>query len=313
MPLFSDIPAQSLSQLSTSLLRDWPTRVPALDILLDHNSCKRGDLIEVQGPAASGKSHLLYCMLINCVLPSLHSQSKLGGWGKVAILLDTDHKFNALRFAQLLRSRLRCLLPPDHPDNDAIVTKALGLLHVFQPSSSHQLAATIQHLPMYLATELPEEDLGVLAVDSISAFYWPDRYVHEQLRPGDSNRPPTRSPNLLSHVFTSISTFTQSHGPLVLLSSWDLNSRSTLHRRQPLEKSAVIPLTDAGQHIQHQLPVTCRINLYCLGVENSPELGNDTTAKPLTISTLSGIARASGNSTAKQFTLRVTDDDIVIS
>jgi DNA-repair protein XRCC2 len=248
-------------------------------------------------------------MLITCVLPP-----ELAGWGKAAILLDTDHKFNVLRFAQLLRSRVRRLLPLDHSDSDAIVTKAFGLLHVFRPSSSQQLAATIQHLPVYLATKLPEEDLGVLAVDSISAFYWPDRHVHEQLRSSDSNCPPSRSTNPLSHAFASITSFIQSHGPLVLLSSWDLNPLSVSQKRQQPEASVPLPLADAGQHIQHQLPVTCRINFYYSGVENSLDTGNDgTIPKPLIISSLSAIVRVPGNPVAKRFTLQVTEDDIFVS
>jgi DNA-repair protein XRCC2 len=242
-------------------------------------------------------------MLINCVLPS-----ELGGWGKVGILLDTDHKFPVMRFAQLLRARVGRLLPANHPDSDAIATKASSLLHVFRPSSSHQLAATIQHLPVYLATELPEEDLGILAIDSISAFYWPDRYAHEQLRSSD-----LRSANPLSHAFASITSFIQSHGPLVLLSSWDLNRLSASQWRQQLETSIPLPLTE-GQHVRHQLPVTCRINLYHSGVEHPLEMGNGgITANTPTISSLSATIRAPGNSVAKRFTLQVTEDDILVS
>lgn len=285
-----------------------PTLIPALN-----DQFHRGDIVELQGPAASGKSHLLYYMLINCVLHS----SKLSGWGKAAILFDTDHKFDVRRFAQLLRSRARRLLPMDSPALDAIVTKALDSLHVFQPSSSHQLTATIHHLPAYLATNLPDADLGILAIDSITAFHWPDRYNHEQIRSANANHASLRSLNPSSHVFTSLRSLTQSHGPLILLSNWDLSPSSTSHSRQSLDSSTSALLADPGLPWQHQLSVSYRITLSIPSISidgNNSTNNKDPKAKPSNATTfLSGTVRTPGSSKVTQFALHITEDDILVS
>ncbi|KXN89923.1 DNA repair protein XRCC2, partial [Leucoagaricus sp. SymC.cos] len=296
-----------------------PTLIPGLDEHLDKTrpafSCKRGDVIEVQGPAASGKSHLFYYLLINCILPPSYSSQIFNGWGKAAILLDADHKFNIQRFDQLLRSRLRRLLPGNTSMIEAVTTEALGRLHVFRPTSSHQLAATVQHLPMYLATNLPEEDLGILAVDSITAFYWPDRYILEEARAGNLTRPITRSQSPLNLALAALHSFARSHGPLILLSTWDLGPTSKIESRRRPRSSAPVIHPDTDKLERHPLPVSCHISLITSNLivtEDEAERRDNLSAIVQNATTrLLGIVGFPREPTATRFMLHITADDIV--
>ena len=55
-----------------------------------------------------------------------------------------------------------------------LATQCLESLHIFRPTSSLQLAITLIHLPRYHATDsrLRDKEIGLLAIDSLSAFYW---------------------------------------------------------------------------------------------------------------------------------------------
>ncbi|KAJ3570253.1 hypothetical protein NP233_g4523 [Leucocoprinus birnbaumii] len=320
--LFRDIQAQSLPQLLTSVLYDTSalgsTFIPTLDEHLNPtrpmSACKRGDVIEVQGQAASGKSHMLYYLLINCVLPPSFGSVKLNGWGKAAVLLDTDLKFDVQRFGQLLRSRVQRLITLDSANVEDLITTALDRLHVFQPTSSHQLAATVQHLPKYLATNLPEADLGILAVDSITAFYWSDRYLLEQSRPGNSsNASSTRAKKPLNHVFAALKYLAQSHGPLILLSSWDLSPPSSVQTRRRLDP--LVAQSNASNLAEDVLPISHHINLTASSVTTGEggALVIDTEIDTSLTSTtcLSGTVRTPGNPQATKFTLHVTKTDLI--
>jgi DNA-repair protein XRCC2 len=274
-------------------------------------SCKRGDVIEVQGPAASGKSHLFYYLLASCVLPASYSSVNLSGWGKAAVLLDADHKFDVKRFSQLLRSRVG-RLSLNSATVEAIATKALGLLHVFQPTSSHQLVATIQHLPMYLATNLPEVDLGLVAVDSITAFYWPDRYLQEQTRSCNHSRP--QSP--LNDVLAALHSLAQSRGPLILLSSWDLSPSSAAQDRWRLDPSTAASRPDTDKPGQQLLPISHRITVISSNLTSTDgEIAADRRSTiPLADAStcLFSTVRSPGSMRVTQFKLHITEDDIAV-
>lgn len=219
------------------------TLVPALDTHLSSVNAHRtshkwplnqGDVIEVQGPAASGKTHFLYHMLATCLIPSQYQGKQLGGWGKAAIFFDADSKLDISRLHELLVSRLIRLFGQEEPlpamptvEWDEVATQCLENLHVFRPTSSVQLAVTLIHLPKYHATDprLQDAEIGLLVVDSLSAFYWRDRYSLEQLRDAaDSSFHTALPPNPLHHVVKALQAFRSSHRPVTLLSNWGLNA-----------------------------------------------------------------------------------------
>ena len=138
------------------------------------------------------------------------------------------------RLHQLLASRLSRLLGEDisHDANvpidlDELATQCLKNLHVFRPTSSAQLAITLIHLPKYHATDsrMQESEIGLLAIDSLSAFYWRDRYSLEQLRDAtESSSHATLPPNPLHYVVKALQDFRASHRPVILLTNWGLNA-----------------------------------------------------------------------------------------
>ncbi|OBZ80036.1 DNA repair protein XRCC2 [Grifola frondosa] len=226
------------------------TKIPALDSYI-HSvtthihpspdaSLNRGDVLEIQGPAASGKTQLLYHLLITCIMPPHHRSSDLGGWDETAILLDTDGIFDIHRFRQLLVSRLTRMLTSQKSTEsvdarggtlaEELASQCLLNLHVFRPTSSLQLAATLLHLPTYHSnnSHMQASRIGLLAIDSMSAFYWKDRFTVEQVRDaahgGNASKlTDASSLNPMRHVLTALNKFRISHGPVIVMTNWGLN------------------------------------------------------------------------------------------
>ena len=236
------------------------THISALDAHLfahtrhtsPYSSLNRGDLIEVQGSASSGKTHLIYHFIIICLLPPMVAGREVGGWGKAAVLLDSDDTFNVQRLHRLLLARLHRLVcnasrregaasGPAVPEIllKETVAQCLKRLHVFRPTSSLQLAATLINLPHYHAKHLPDCEIALLAVDSISAFYWPDRFTAEQMRediaPESKPTPPSGFVHPLHHVLIALEKFRTSHGAVVLLTNW-------ASHRSPMTRSSSVSI-----------------------------------------------------------------------
>ncbi|KAJ4486291.1 hypothetical protein J3R30DRAFT_3697790 [Lentinula aciculospora] len=186
-----------------------------------------GDVLEIQGPPASGKSHLLYLLMIYCIIPTACSSISLGGWNKAAVLFDTDASFDLVRFKQLLTSYLETTLAnTDSNTVQLLVKRSLQNLHIFHPGSSIQLAVTLLRLPSYHQTKLPDSEIGILAIDSMSAFYWLDRFTAEQL--GATHAPRAHEfTNPLQHVITALQQFHRTHNPLIAFTNWGLTRSHT--------------------------------------------------------------------------------------
>ncbi|KAL7285160.1 hypothetical protein ACG7TL_000252 [Trametes sanguinea] len=243
--LLAEIRSESLHNFLSSVRSETSppglTHIPALDTHLASVNktlpiprewpLNRGDVLEVQGPAASGKTHLVYHMLITCLLPERRLDVELGGWGAAAILIDTDGKFNIRRLHELLMSRLRSFLGDDDPLDastsiEDLATEYLQHLHVLRPTSLTQLAITLLNLQHYHATNtrLQDKEIGLLAIDSLSAFYWRDRYALEQLRDSADNQSRgSLPPNPIYHVLKALAKFRTSHRPVILMTNWGLN------------------------------------------------------------------------------------------
>ncbi|KAJ7492515.1 hypothetical protein FB451DRAFT_1218610 [Mycena latifolia] len=214
----TEIESESLFSLLTAVRTappPPPSPIPALGPL------NWGDVLEIQGPSASGKTQLLSLLLATCIMPPSHHETHLGGWGKAAVVFDTEGTFDARQFHDLLLFRLaRALSRSNASSDDAqlLALASLRRLHVFSPASSAQLAASIYHLPAYHTAQMPDADIALVAVDSLSAYYWPDRFTAEQLRP--LALPNSATP--LQHVLTALQTFRLSHKPVTVLTNWGL-------------------------------------------------------------------------------------------
>ncbi|KAI0348432.1 hypothetical protein BDW22DRAFT_1424605 [Trametopsis cervina] len=251
----SEIESETLQQFLHSIRiheGSMSSGIPTLDACLRSDTPGRrsalqfGDVIEIQGSPASGKTHLLYRILMNCLLPPHSGRTRIGGWGKSAVVFDTDGTFQVTRLKALLYAHLNsgdtvgegsglAGLDALDPTVDELISSCLSRLYLFRPTSTVQLAATILNLPNFHATDvrLEDQEIGLLAVDSMSSFYWQDRFMAEQLRSGPSSY---TGKNPLQNVITALEQFRLSHHPVVFLTNWGL---------QPLSK----PTSDPGKHI----------------------------------------------------------------
>ena len=155
--------------------------------------------IHIHGHPASGKTHLLYFLLAIC----------LSEWEKAAVVFDMDGRFNISRFKELLVSRL---------SSTTIVDRCLKNIHIFRPTSSDQLAVTLAHLPKYHVKHFPDIALGIVAIHSVDALTWLDRFKAEQLRMPHGS---------FQNISSILETIRLSLGSVVVLADWGL-----VHKQQ---------------------------------------------------------------------------------
>ncbi|KAG1757456.1 hypothetical protein EDB19DRAFT_1900978 [Suillus lakei] len=250
--LLNEIPRESLQNLLSSIRVHTPPSGHHISAegyapapLL--SSISRGDVIEIQGPASSGKTHLLYHFVLLCIAPSRQMSIDFGGNGMAAVVYDTDASFDVARLHQLLLIRLSLVLPHNMEMARRLAEESLQRLHVFRPTSLLQLATSLLHLPLYHKFSIPEHEIGLLAVDSVSAFYWTDRFIAEQMRnkPHIAQKQPNPSSvNPLQHVLMALGRLRLSHAPFIILTNWGLN----------LASRSSGPVTFYKQHL-HSFPV----------------------------------------------------------
>ncbi|KAG0708975.1 hypothetical protein DFH29DRAFT_993823 [Suillus ampliporus] len=250
--LLNEIPRESLQNLLSSVRVYAPPSgnhistescAPALPL----SSLSRGDVIEVQGPASSGKTHLLYHFVLLCIAPSRQMSMDFGGNGMAAVIYDTDASFDVARLHQLLLTRLSLVLPHNMEMARRLAKESLQRLHVFRPTSLLQLATSLLHLPFYHRVCIPEYEIGLLAVDSVSAFHWADRFIAEQMRNMPQIvqvQPDHALVNPLQHVLTALGRLRLSHAPFIILTNWGLN----------LTSQSSGPVTFYKQHL-HPFPL----------------------------------------------------------
>jgi DNA-repair protein XRCC2 len=288
--------------------------IPALPAL------HRGDVIEIQGPAASGKTHLLYHILLSFLVPDAQI---------AAVVYDTDAAFDVQRFRHLLLSRTSRLSTLDPQDS---VRRALARLHVFRPSSLAQLAASIANLPAYHASHMPDQEIALLAIDSVSTFYWADRFAAEQLRniaPAMDKSVPMALP--LHHVLDAVQTMRRSHRPLAVLTNWALisaPSRSESLYKQHLRPFPVLEdgIADLGakrlSDADHSSPfrLAHHITLSSPSSDPFPAAPLDDALLPEARHSKGAVdngrvhclTRSSGARDTVRFSFQITDDDILV-
>ncbi|KAG6842568.1 hypothetical protein C0991_000094 [Blastosporella zonata] len=278
--MLNDIHSESLAQL---LAQVHPS--PNTPRLL-HSHLGPGDVVEIQGGPSSGKTHLLYHLLIACISPSLH-----GGCAKVAVVFDTDNTFDIVRFNHLLIRRLARL---DPTSAESIAHRSLKKLHIFRPSSTTQLATTLSHLAAYHSYHLADEEIGVVAIDSISSHYWSDRFIAEQMPTPPSSL--TRAPPL-HHVLLALKSFTHTHRPVVLMTNWGLHlfHDSTSLYRQHLRPFPTLHLGSNPTRL------TCHITLHRVDPSSLESQGQVQ---------ISGLVRKPNSSSVAEFSLYITAEDI---
>lgn len=152
--------------------------------------------------SAGGKTNLLY------YLSSFSVRSRSSGGNEAAIVwLDTDGRFSSLRLAEVHSRMVQTHSPQtSKTDLDAQVKEGLSHIHVFRPQSSAQLLATLESLPDYLLSggqhHFQQRPLGLVILDSATAFYWADRAGAEVARLSDprTTAAPPKASQIITHL-----------------------------------------------------------------------------------------------------------------
>lgn len=210
------------------------------------STLNRGDVVEVQGSAGSGKTQLLQFIAMTAILPhvweaalSVRGSSRpprveqivIGGRQKCVVVVDCDGRFSVERTHQLVKSHLSrrvhehaATIPAlysaeaTQEDVQAETTTALKRLHVFRPTSTTSLAATLLELPLYMEKHCKEE-LAFILIDDISAFYWQDRFQFEK-EPAHARTKLKQQMLPMRNALLALNKLRKSFGPVTFISNW---------------------------------------------------------------------------------------------
>ncbi|EXJ94795.1 hypothetical protein A1O1_03193 [Capronia coronata CBS 617.96] len=164
--------------------------------------------------SAAGKTSLLYYLCAVATLPKA-----VGGKASTVVYIDSDGRFSATRLMQIMQHHMVTTRTQRQDtndgttgttdiegttttdaqvsegaittakDNDAdrdIALEALQHIHVFRPQSSSQVMSVLNSLPDYLLDGSRHSSiyrrLGLVVVDSATAFYWQDRFDRDMWR-----------------------------------------------------------------------------------------------------------------------------------
>ncbi|KAL3871704.1 hypothetical protein ACJMK2_039687 [Sinanodonta woodiana] len=147
---------------------------------------KGKEVIELYGAEGTGKSETLLHFIVRCILPKSWKSVELSGCDAHVIFIDTDYKFSILRLASLLeryilnavgRARqnsdetdFQC---PGSEETENFIKECLKKLYIIRCTSSTQLIITLHSLENIICNN---PNISAVMIDSISAFYWIDRY-----------------------------------------------------------------------------------------------------------------------------------------
>jgi len=219
------------------------------------------DVIEVQGPSV-GKSHLLMHFVMTCILPVSHLGVQLHGWDKSAILIDLDHTFDVHRFRHLLINRIKVHIPTGE-NLDLFVDLLLRKLHIFRPESSVQFAVAAANISNYHSANMPRDEIGLVAIDSLSSFYWQDRFLGEQPRNGRLSG--------IEKALNALEQIRQSHGSVIAYTNWGLPSARHVSPFYPQHVPQLhSPFGEESQVSHPILPVTYHLTLRTVAMPKIP-------------------------------------------
>lgn len=215
-----------------------------------------------------GKTHLLYHLCAQAVLPS-----HLNGKQACVIVVDTDGKFAVSRLAAQIQHLLRTRYPDlfnaegtqENLDDETLT--ALKHVHIFRPQSLASTVATLDFLPNYLFNSTRhhsfDRQVGFIAIDTASAFYWQDRaetedaaFLASTAATTGSKPPPPQSGyvNLASSLKSASRTFDCP----VIITSWYLSPLppSNQHSQNSRSFRAQLPALQPDLRlVVHRLPI----------------------------------------------------------
>ena len=205
--------------MSHAVTEELETGIPALDSCLsrhDPDGLRWGDIIHIHGPSGSGKSLLVYLLVVTCCMPLNRLSDFPGGWNKIAFVFDMDGTLDILQFHQFLLARLAKIVPS--VSVDPVLSECLKRVHIFRPHSTEELAVTLAHLPKYHSNNFPDAGMGMIVIHSFEAFHWLDQFKAEQLK---SLAPSGRS-TMLQNILNKLDDLRRSYDAIGIVSHWGL-------------------------------------------------------------------------------------------
>ncbi|XP_043470586.1 DNA repair protein XRCC2 [Leptopilina heterotoma] len=131
--------------------------------------------VEINGDPGSGKTHLLAQLIASCILPPEYN-----GSGINVLLINADNRFPIRKLARIMTNLVKMsLIKKSESLSDTklneIVKLSLKNLLIINCLEYYQFNCNIFSLPTMLGAN---NKIGIVAVDSICAFYWQDRQVN---------------------------------------------------------------------------------------------------------------------------------------
>lgn len=175
-----------------------------------------------------GKTHLLYQLVAMAVIPT-----NLNGRQAAVVVLDTDGHFEVKRLAQHIRQVVVTHVKEDgvnDDDLDKIKLDCLKHVHVFHPQSLKSTITTLNSLPSYLFDAKKhhsfDRPIGLIALDSASAFYWQARSDAEDsaFQVDLGNTAPSNTSTQYAQLAAALKNATRILAAPAVFTSWDLNS-----------------------------------------------------------------------------------------
>lgn len=138
--------------------------------------CK--DVIELFGGEGTGKSETCLHLVVRCILPEEWSGVRFEGCDAGVIFIDNDYSFSILRLVMLMERFIlfkakECSKVVNSEDVEKFIKSCLKKVQIVQCTNSTQFVLTLHQLENLI---LNEPGISAIFIDSISAFYWLDRY-----------------------------------------------------------------------------------------------------------------------------------------
>lgn len=173
-------------KLFTRLLsKKRPSIVSLSPEIIPLSGPKPGNVVEINGESGTGKTIHLMELIAQTIIPT-----DFGGKGAAAIVIDTNSNFHVpylmprIIEKHIIHHRTSLCQSTDTEDLQAavqnvedIVLEAMKKIQLFKCYSSNEYGLTLVYITNYLTTNT---SVSLLAVDSLSTFYWSEMAEREQ-------------------------------------------------------------------------------------------------------------------------------------
>ncbi|CCX07037.1 Similar to DNA repair protein XRCC2; acc. no. Q9CX47 [Pyronema omphalodes CBS 100304] len=228
IPVLDAIIGKALNTMPIPVEMDIDERPPLA------NSTRFGTVIEISSVHTSaGKTHLLYYITAMCVLPETSCSIQLHGRSSSIIIIDNDGRFDVSRlFTIMLSHVLSCYKESglDIPDSgaEAVVKDSLQHVHLFRPQNLAEVVKVLQGLPDYYTSPrygTLDRSLGGILIDSLSAFYWPEKLANSVSEGSD-----TGSHETYETMVRLIRGLSDRFGTFTIATTWGLHLVDETHQ-----------------------------------------------------------------------------------